>query len=82
MLLLSAQKSEADYDGTWELPSLTAADCAGELEMIRYAVCLSTMAFEESAAAAGSQERYVTLAGYRARSICLPHGVSEGLLRE
>ena len=27
---------EADLDGSWELPSLTASDCAGELEMIRY----------------------------------------------
>ena len=59
---------EADTDGTWELPSLTAADCPGELEMIRYAVCSSTMAFEESAAAAVSQERYVSLAGYLERA--------------
>ena len=68
--------AEADYDGTWELPSLTAADCAGELEMIRYAVCLSTMAFEESAAAAVSQERYATLAGYLERAGFASHMAS------
>ena len=68
--------AEADYDGTWELPSLTAADCAGELEMIRYAVCLSTMAFEESAAAAVSQERYATLAGYLERARFASHMAS------
>ncbi len=54
---------EADLDGTWELPNLTASDCAGEHEMIRYTICLSAMAFEESAAAAVSWERYVSLAG-------------------
>ena len=36
--------------------------------MIRYAICLSTMAFEEDAAAAVSQERYVSLAGYLERA--------------
>jgi hypothetical protein len=53
---------EADTDGTWELPSLTS-DCAGELEMIRYAIWLSTMAFEEDAAAAVSWEHEVSLLG-------------------
>ena len=43
---------EADLDGTWELPSLTASDCGGELELIRYTVCTSAIAFEDSAAAA------------------------------
>ena len=52
---------ESDCDGTWELPSLTASDCAGEREMIRYAICLSTMAFEEDAAAAVSWEHEVSL---------------------
>ena len=51
----------SDFDGTWELPSLTASDGAGELEMIRYAICLSTMAFEEDAAAAVSWEHEVSL---------------------
>jgi hypothetical protein len=54
---------EADLDGTWELPSLTASECAGEHEMIRYTICMSAMAFEESAAAAVSWERSVSLAG-------------------
>ena len=53
----------SDFDGTWELPSLMASDCAGELEMIRYAICLSTMAFEEDAAAAVSWEHEVSLLG-------------------
>ncbi len=54
---------DADLDGAWELPSLTASDCAGEREMIRYAICLSTMAFEEDAAAAVSWERDASLSG-------------------
>ncbi len=54
---------ESDLDGAWELPSLTASDCAGELEMIRYAICLSTMAFEEDAATAVSWEHEVSLSG-------------------
>ena len=54
---------ESDLDSTWELPSLTASDCAGELEMIRYAICLSTMAFEEDAATAVSWEHEVSLGG-------------------
>ena len=47
----------ADLEGTWELPSLAESDCAGELELIRYTVCTSAMAFEDSAAAAVSWER-------------------------
>ena len=54
---------EADLDGTWELPSLTASDCGGELELIRYTVCTSAIAFEDSAAAAISWERSVSLGG-------------------
>jgi hypothetical protein len=54
---------ESDLDGAWELPFLTASDCAGELEMIRYAICLSTMAFEEDAATAVSWEHDVSLSG-------------------
>jgi len=52
---------EADYDGTWELPSLTAADCDGELELIRYTTCSSAIAFEDNAAAAISWERSASL---------------------
>jgi len=47
----------ADLDGTWELPSLAESDCAGERELIRYTICASTMAFEDSAAAAIAWER-------------------------
>jgi hypothetical protein len=54
---------ESDLDGAWELPSLMASDCAGELEMIRYAICMSTMAFEEDAATAVSWEHEVSLSG-------------------
>ena len=54
---------EADMDGTWELPPLTASDCAGELDMIRYTISLSKMAFEEDATAAVSRERCASLAG-------------------
>ena len=56
---------EADMDGTWELPPLTASDCAGELDMTRYTISLSKMAFEEDAAAAASslRERCASLAG-------------------
>ncbi len=43
---------EADLNDTWELPSLAESDCAGELELIRYTVCTSAMAFADSAAAA------------------------------
>jgi len=46
---------------TWELPSLVESDCAGELELIRYTICTSTMAFEDSAAAAISWERSLSL---------------------
>jgi hypothetical protein len=60
---------ESDFDGTWELPSLTASDCAGELEMIRYAICLSTMAFEEDAAAAVSWDRSASLGGRLDRAL-------------
>ena len=55
---------EADMDGTWELPFLTASDCAGEHEMICYILCTSAMAFEDSAAAAVSRERHISLAGH------------------
>ena len=54
---------EADMEDTWELPPLTASDCAGELDMIRYTISLSKMAFEEDAAAAISSERCASLAG-------------------
>ena len=54
---------ESDLDGAWELPSLTALDCAGELEMIRYAISMSTMAFEEDAATAISWEHEMSLSG-------------------
>jgi hypothetical protein len=54
---------ESDFDGAWELPSLTASECAGELEMIRYAISMSTMAFEEDAATAVSWEHEVSLLG-------------------
>ena len=54
---------ESALDGAWELPSLTESDCAGELEMIRYAISMSTMAFEEDAAAAVSWEHEVSLSG-------------------
>ena len=54
---------EADVEDTWELPPLTASDCAGELDMIRYTISLSKMAFEEDAAAAVSSERCASLAG-------------------
>ena len=54
---------EADMEDTWELPPLTASDCAGELDMIRYTISLSKMAFEEDAAAAVSSERCASLAG-------------------
>jgi hypothetical protein len=54
---------EDDLDGTWELPSLAPSDCAGELELIRYTICTSTMAFKDSAAAAISWERSVSLGG-------------------
>ena len=47
----------ADLDGTWELPSLAESDCAGERELIRYTICASAMAFEDSAAAAIAWER-------------------------
>ena len=75
---------ESDLDGTWELPSLTASECAGELEMIRYAICLSTMAFEEDAAGACRS----SLLGARGIvawppgtcSLCLPNGVTEASL--
>ena len=51
----------ADLDDTWELPSLAEPDCAGELELIRYTICTSAMAFEDSAAAAVSWERSLSL---------------------
>ena len=54
---------EADMEDAWELPPLTASDCAGELDMIRYTISLSKMAFEEDAAAAVSSERCASLAG-------------------
>ena len=54
---------EADVEDTWELPPLTASDCAGELDMIRYTISLSKMAFEEDAAAAILSERCASLAG-------------------
>jgi hypothetical protein len=49
----------ADLEATWELPLLAESDCAGELELtrIRYTICTSAMAFEDSAAAAVSWER-------------------------
>jgi hypothetical protein len=52
---------EADLDGTWELPSLAASDCGGELELIRYTVCSSAIAFEDNAAAVVSWERSASL---------------------
>ena len=58
----------ADLDGTWELPSLAESDCAGELELIRYTVCTSAMAFEDSAAAAISWERSLSLGSLLDRS--------------
>jgi hypothetical protein len=51
----------ADLNDTWELPSLVESDCAGELELIRYTICTSAMAFEDSAAAAISWERSLSL---------------------
>ena len=54
---------EADMEDTWELPPLTASDCAGELDMIRYTISLSKMAFEEDAAAAVSSERCASFLG-------------------
>ena len=60
---------EADTDGTWELPSLTAADCDGELELIRYTVCSSVIAFEDSAAAAVSWDRSASLGGRLDRAV-------------
>jgi hypothetical protein len=54
---------EADMADTWELPPLTASDCAGELDMIRYTISLSKMRFEEDAAAAVLSERCASLAG-------------------
>jgi hypothetical protein len=48
-------------EGTWELPSLAESDCAGELGLIRYTICTSAMAFENSAAAAISWERSLPL---------------------
>ena len=47
---------EADLEGTWELPSLTESDCAGEHEAICCAVCSSAEAFERTAAVAASWE--------------------------
>jgi hypothetical protein len=58
----------ADLDGTWELPSLAESDCAGELELIRYTICTSAMAFEESAAVAISWERSLSLGNRLDRS--------------
>jgi hypothetical protein len=58
----------ADLDGTWELPSLAESDCAGELELIRYTVCTSAMAFADSAAAAISWERSLSLGSRLARA--------------
>jgi hypothetical protein len=52
---------ESALDGAWELPSLTESDCAGELELIRYTICTSAMAFENSAAAAISWEFSLSL---------------------
>ncbi len=43
------------------MPSLAESDCAGELELIRYTICTSAMAFEDSAAAAISWERSLSL---------------------
>ena len=60
---------EADTDGTWELPSLTAADCDGELELIRYTTCSSAIAFEDNAAAAISWERSASLGGRLDRAL-------------
>jgi hypothetical protein len=51
----------ADLNDTWELPSLAESDCAGELELIRYTICTSAMAFEDSAAAAIAWERSLSL---------------------
>jgi hypothetical protein len=51
----------SDLEGTWELPSLAESDCAGELGLIRYTICTSAMAFENSAAAAISWERSLSL---------------------
>jgi hypothetical protein len=59
---------ESDLDGAWELPPLTASDCAGERELIRYTVCASAMAFEDSAAAAISWERSLSLGSRMDRS--------------
>ena len=60
---------EADTDGTWELPSLKAADCDGELELIRYTTCSSAIAFEDNAAAAISWERSASLGGRLDRAL-------------
>ena len=60
---------EADTDGTWELPSLTAADCEGERELIRYTTCSSAIAFEDNAAAAISWERSASLGGRLDRAL-------------
>ena len=61
--------AEADCAGTWELPSLTAADCDGELELIRYTTCSSAIAFEDNAAAAISWERSASLGGRLDRAL-------------
>ncbi len=58
----------ADLDGTWELPSLAESDCDGELELIRYTICTSAMAFEDSAAAAVAWERSLSLGSRLDRS--------------
>jgi hypothetical protein len=62
---ISFEEADLPVDGTWELPSLMESDCAGELELIRYTICqcTSAMAFEDSAAAAVSWERSVSLSG-------------------
>jgi hypothetical protein len=39
---------EADSDGTWELPSLAASNCAEEYEAIRNAIGSSAEVFERS----------------------------------
>jgi hypothetical protein len=72
----------ADLDGTWELPSLAESDCAGELELIRYTICPSAMAFENSAAAAIEilGTLFISRQSSGPCSLCLLTGVSEGLL--
>ncbi len=52
----------------------------GELELIRYTICTSAMAFEDSAAAAVSWELFISRQPSGPRSLCLPVSVSEGLL--